>query len=91
MDIICIGRITSYIAHNVRTIFHVYSSCVSDWYTKSNKSLLVGTISKIKKGGNWDKNKIRVGTSLSVKVRYINGNIMKVKSISMRKILSGWM
>ena len=31
VDIICIGHITSYLARNVGTIFHVYSFCVSDW------------------------------------------------------------
>ena len=30
MDIICIGHITSYLAHNVYTIFHIYSSSISE-------------------------------------------------------------
>ena len=28
---ICIGHIISYLARNVRTIFQIYSSSVSDW------------------------------------------------------------
>ena len=31
VDIICIDHITSYLAHNIRPIFHIYSSSVSDW------------------------------------------------------------
>ena len=31
MEIICIGRITSYLTHNVRLKFQIYSSSVSDW------------------------------------------------------------
>ena len=32
MDIICISHITSYSDRNVHTIFHSYSSSVSDWF-----------------------------------------------------------
>ena len=31
VDIICIGHIMSYVACNLRPIFHIYSSSVSDW------------------------------------------------------------
>ena len=31
MDIICIGRITSYLACSFRHIFHIFSSGVSEW------------------------------------------------------------
>ena len=33
VDIICIGHITSYLARNVRRIFRIYASSVSDWCT----------------------------------------------------------
>ena len=33
VDIICIGHITSYLARNVRRIFRIHASSVSDWCT----------------------------------------------------------
>ena len=35
MDIIYIDHITSYLARNIRTIFHIYSSSESDWCINS--------------------------------------------------------
>ena len=38
MDILCVGHIMSYLTHNVRPIFHIYSLSVSDWCSTSKKS-----------------------------------------------------
>ena len=36
MNIICIRHILSNLSHNVGTIFHIYSYCVSDWYNQGS-------------------------------------------------------
>ena len=41
MDMICIGKIMSYLAHNVRPILQILSSSVSDWCTQENLLWLI--------------------------------------------------
>ena len=56
---------------------------------KSTKSLPVGTIAKSRKKGNRNKTKIRVGTSVTVKVVYIDENIREGKIKRTRDELFG--
>ena len=38
VDIFFIGHITNYLARNVRPIFHIYSSILSDWCIVAQKT-----------------------------------------------------
>ena len=55
------------------------------------KSLPVRTITKRRKEEKWDKTKIGVGTSVTVKVGEIDEKIREGESRRMRKELVGWM
>ena len=56
---------------------------------KSTRSFPVGTITKRRKEAKWDRRKIGIGTSVTVKVGEIDEKIREGKSRRMRKELVG--